>query len=104
VLMVTSGQDGQCALSRSVGAMCWGATWFGELGDGKPITDVVAYQPTPTKVVGLDSGAVSLGRGLQHTCAVVGSKDIRCWGRNYAGQLGDGTLVDQSTPVAVLGF
>ncbi len=41
-------------------------------------------------------------RGLVHTCAVVDDGTVRCWGSNSYGQLGDGTIIDWTTPVRVL--
>ncbi len=46
---------------------------------------------TPVRV--LDHGVTSLAAGAEHTCA-----DAFCWGRNDAGQLGDGTHVDRARP------
>jgi alpha-tubulin suppressor-like RCC1 family protein len=48
-------------------------------------------------------GAISLGLGAAHACAVLGDGSVHCWGSNDAGQLGDGTLVDRYEPVFVLG-
>ena len=39
--------------------------------------------------------------GYQHTCALLTSKEIRCWGSNERGQLGDDTGVDSFLPVRV---
>jgi len=42
--------------------------------------------------------------GKDHTCAVRSDGTVWCWGRNDAGQLGDGSLVDQPAPVQVMGL
>ena len=48
-------------------------------------------------------GAVAAGR--RHTCFVVpGRLGVRCFGANDRGQLGDGTLANQSSAVDVLPF
>ena len=39
--------------------------------------------------------------GVGHCCAILNDKTVRCWGRNWAGQLGDGTTQDRNRPVIV---
>ena len=46
----------------------------------------------------------TLATGIGHTCSLLTDATIHCWGRNLYGQLGDGTMTDQTTPVAVLGL
>ena len=78
-------------------ALCWGGdNRFGEIGDG-----TTEPRGTPVKVVGLDTNAVtSIAVGYGHTCAVVGA-EIKCWGNNTYGELGNNSMVRSSTPVLV---
>jgi alpha-tubulin suppressor-like RCC1 family protein len=45
----------------------------------------------------------SLSAGDNSTCAVNSLSELYCWGENGFGQLGDGTTIDRSTPVALAG-
>lgn len=39
--------------------------------------------------------------GSEHTCALLGSGAVSCWGRGEGGELGDGKRTDSTVPVAV---
>jgi hypothetical protein len=54
-------------------------------------------------VAGL-SGVVSIGVGTAESCALISDGSARCWGDNSSSELGDGTTVSSSVPVAVLGW
>lgn len=92
-----------CAIASGT-TYCWGGNNFGQIGN-----NTTTPRNTPIAVAGL-SGATSLAAGLGHTCAVEFSgfpnqrASVRCWGKNDAGQLGNGTTTNSSTPVAVTGM
>lgn len=46
----------------------------------------------------------ALTAGLTRTCALLIDGTVRCWGGNSVGQLGDGTVSERSTTVAVQGL
>ena len=96
---ISAGTYHTCALLTSGGMKCWGANWVGQLGDGTT-TDMVI----PVDVSGLSSDVQAIATGAHHTCAVLGSGGMKCWGRNANGQLGDGTTTDWTTPVDVVGL
>jgi alpha-tubulin suppressor-like RCC1 family protein len=80
---------------------CWGGSFAGDLGDGTNIRYTTAV-PTPVTAIGIDD-ATGLALGSVHTCAVRASGKVSCWGRNYSGQLGNGTFDDTGTPTEVTG-
>jgi len=92
-----------CARRAAGGAVCWGRNDHGELGRGTSGAGTGAPDPAP--VLGV-SDAVFIGSGssAQHTCAILASGSVSCWGWNAFGQLGDGTTMDRSTPVTVVGL
>jgi len=56
------------------------------------------FIPTSTRAVEIDAG-------IYHTCAVLQSGSIKCWGRNNYGQTGNGNVITpQATPVTVIGI
>jgi alpha-tubulin suppressor-like RCC1 family protein len=65
---------------------CWGTNYAGQLGDG-----TTTRRPSPVDVLGLPAAAVRVSAGNDHTCAVVASGEIYCWGSNQFGKLGDGS-------------
>ncbi len=96
----TSGVDGDgytvCGLTSDGSAYCWGYNGYGEFGDGTTTDENV-----PTAVAGGHHFA-SIAAGAYHTCGVLlGGAGTMCWGYNGYGELGDGTTMDQLTPVMV---
>lgn len=42
--------------------------------------------------------------GMYHNCAVVSSGEVKCWGENDYGQLGNNDTIDQYAPVTAVGL
>ena len=89
-----------CALLPSTHVECWGRNNDGQVGNGTTSEE----QETPVEVQGL-TGATQISAGGNHTCALLSSGHVDCWGENHYGQLGNGTTSEaQSTPVEVQGL
>jgi alpha-tubulin suppressor-like RCC1 family protein len=77
---------------------CWGDDAFGQLGFPAldSCTTVLGANPcatAPHPVVALDQVA-DFTLGDSHTCARLTDGTVRCWGANFAGQLGYGAVDD----------
>jgi len=77
-----------CALFPGGEMMCWGRNSAGQLGFD---TSPDSRTSTPGLVTSLGEAALALSLGFLHTCAVVESGGVKCWGDNAMGQLGGGT-------------
>lgn len=88
---LTAGNQLTCAAGTSGEALCWGANFSGRLGNGVDEVGVAA----PTKVCTKQdcsthlTGVTAVTTYDESSCALA-SGDVKCWGINSGGQLGDG--------------
>src|SRR6185437_8106083 len=81
---IGAGGNHTCAIATGGQVYCW--------GDG-------SLSPVP---LGGGQSFVQISVGNGHACGFA-SAGVYCWGKNNAGQLGDGTTIDRTTPVLVIG-
>ncbi len=95
-----------CALLSTGGVDCWGWNGYGELGSGTnggPSCNGECI-PTPVAVSGI-TNATAIAAGGDHTCALLSTGGVDCWGVDAYGELGSGNSnMDSSTPVPVTGI
>ncbi len=96
---IAAGGEHACVVTGAGAAKCWGSNYYAQLGDGTTSTST-----TPVDVVGLQAGTISVGAGVQHSCALMQTQDVKCWGRNLMGALGNGTTVMSTSAVDVSGL
>ena len=88
-----------CALLSTGAVKCWGYNQYGQLGDNSQ-----TQRLTPVDVSGLSSGVTAISAGIYHTCALLSTGAVKCWGYNVYGQLGDNSKTQRLTPVDVSGL
>lgn len=103
VVAVAAGGDHTCALLNSGGVKCWGRGNFGQTGQGN--TNIIGDAETPATVpvISLPGKAVAIDSGRDHSCAMLDSGDVSCWGQASSGQLGYAdtqNIGDDETPVS----
>jgi alpha-tubulin suppressor-like RCC1 family protein len=105
---LSAGNAHTCVAERDGVAWCWGyngfAGKFGRLGQGESAGGINALT-RPGQVANLQSEHVrQLASGNGHTCALLQSGGVRCWGDNTFGQLGNNGGVQSTSPVVVQGI
>lgn len=106
VVDVAAGPRHSVAVDTNGNVWAWGAGSIGQLGNG-----AFESSPIPVKIPsGAGAGvedATKVAAGRSHSLALrssaVGS-DLRAWGGNFYGQLGDGSTEDAGSPVEVMGL
>ncbi len=98
IVAISAGGFHTCGITTTGGVKCWGSNSSGQLGDGTKFRRTL-----PVDVTGLEAPVASLSAGQFHTCAVLATGGLKCWGSNTFGQVGaSGTAVP--TPVDALGL
>ncbi|WP_168929396.1 hypothetical protein [Nocardioides sp. GY 10113] len=95
---ITAGEDHTCALLTTDAVRCWGIGADGRLGygdtSGVGAGSVGNETPADAGDVPLGGKAVAIAAGGAHTCALMATGAVRCWGRANSGQLGYGDAAD----------
>jgi alpha-tubulin suppressor-like RCC1 family protein len=98
-VLVAAGWGQTCAIMEGGKLICWGWNFYGQLGEGS-----TANRNHPVEVDGLNGKVSAVTGGGGHTCAIMESGVVYCWGFNENGQLGNQATLDSSIPVKVVGL
>ncbi|MGH3375791.1 MAG: RCC1 domain-containing protein [Actinoallomurus sp.] len=93
--LVTAGGYHACGIATDGRGYCWGANFYGELGDGTTI-----QRASPGVEIAGGHHWLDLSAGLYHTCGVGTDSLVYCWGFGAQGELGDGMRDVRGTPLA----
>ncbi len=103
---IAAGSNHTCALLDNATINCWGRNDFGQLGRGNALDIGDDETPAQAGPIALGAGrtALAVAAGAAHTCAILDTGAVSCWGANELGQLGQGNLAalgDDETPADV---
>jgi predicted flap endonuclease-1-like 5' DNA nuclease/alpha-tubulin suppressor-like RCC1 family protein len=104
---VSAGDSSTCAILDNAEMKCWGLNQVGELGIALPPGASGIENPSSTAInLGTNRTAVAMDAGLRHTCAILDNGDLKCWGMDDDGQLGNGPsggalYAPPSTPITL---
>lgn len=101
---IAAGETHSCVALADGAVACWGGNSSGQLGNG-----TTGAETRPVPVSGLSGGdgeprAVAISAGGSHTCALLSTGAVKCWGMGGEGQLGAGTQSMSAEPVDVIGL
>ncbi|MCK6544901.1 hypothetical protein L6R52_03475 [Myxococcota bacterium] len=107
VLQVALGASHTCVLVNPTDVRCFGEGDDGRLGYGDTLDRGDGIGPpagAEDVPIGLPAGAtvVKLVAGAAHTCALLSTRAVRCWGDNTYGQLGYGDRVHRGDTLATI--
>eukprot|EP01083_Nonionella_stella_P090079 251658_1 len=96
---ITAGNIHNCALSTSNKVKCFGRNWHGQLGYGNTNDTGNAPNEMGNNLLEIELGTSFIPRqitaGNIHNCALSTSNKVKCFGRNWHGQLGYGDTNDR---------
>lgn len=98
---VIAGGFHSCAIYLNGKAKCWGQNNSGQLGYNNNDTYGDNEHVSSLAFLNIDEKIIDMSAGLFHTCAILESGKVLCWGANDKGQLGLGhannTFLENST-------
>ncbi|HRQ86984.1 MAG TPA: cell wall anchor protein, partial [Candidatus Saccharibacteria bacterium] len=101
VAMAAGGGAHSLALDSSGAVYAWGGNDYGELGISGGKTGTAKLVSTGDLA---GKAVVFISAGHSFSLAITSEGQVVAWGRNYAGQLGDGTIANRTTPAIISGL
>jgi len=97
-IAVSAGERHSAGITRDGNMWAWGFNYFGQLG-----LNCSTNKSVPNLTVGGFTDWCQVSVGYSHTTALRRNGTVWSWGRNASYSLGDGTAVNRSSPVQVVG-
>ncbi len=98
---ITAGSNHTCVRKFNGDVFCWGVNTSRQVGIMSTANcSNTGQNPCVDRPQFILPGATTVTAGDWHNCAIAGGV-TKCWGDNYAGQLGDGTDWSRTTPTPI---
>lgn len=92
--LISLGDDHGCGISFWGRLFCWGLSSSTQTGTG-----ATGFQNLPAEVINRRQDWLSVAAGGEHSCGLISSGSLYCWGSNDFGQLGTGSFVGIGSPI-----
>jgi alpha-tubulin suppressor-like RCC1 family protein len=96
---IKAGDGHTCGVTINGTLKCWGSNVYGKLGYGgtgdKKSAIII---DSGIRYAQIESGKGGVGN---HTCGITNLGDLKCWGYNADGQIGDGTTSSKQLPTII---
>ncbi len=102
-LQVSAGPYHTCAVLDNLRVRCWGRNEHWQLGRAEPATIGDDEAPVSIDFVDVGASVVQVAAGYGHTCVLLDTAKVRCWGWGQDGQLGYAnteSIGDNETPAS----
>ena len=103
VSQITASDKHTCALLNTGNVRCWGSNGTGQLGYGNILTIGDDESPASAGDVNVGGSVLQIAAGFEHTCALLNTGNVRCWGNGGGGRLGYSnnlTIGDDENPAS----
>ena len=107
VTQISAGEGHVCALFSNGTIKCWGYNGEGQLGYGDTTDRGIDASTMGANLATVDLGtrltATKIVTGEYFTCALLNTKQVKCWGQNHRAQLGSGDSTNIGTASGQMG-
>lgn len=93
-----------CGITSANKLKCWGNNGFGQIGNGTTVQN-----PSPQLIdsstnysdIFVPPATCFAGSCMFSVCGITTANDLKCWGYNMSGVVGDGTTATKTSPVLI---
>ncbi len=99
-ISISLGDVSACGSTNLGNSYCWGANWSGQLGigGGSPVNQFIPALVDTNNLLSNEALYGPVQGSEQFSCSLSNLGNLYCWGANWGGMLGDGTLLDSMLP------